>query len=520
VGECTAANIALLLPAGATVEKVDSVESGAAYGEGAADLGYPVNITNLPELCAVTIKVASSATSSFRFGLFLPTTWNGRFLTVGNGGFLGGINWRDMGPGPHYGFASLSTDTGHNSANGDLSWAYQKPEVVLDWSSRAIHGSVQVGKAIISGFYGQAISYSYYSGCSTGGRQGLKEIQLYYDSFDGLLVGAPNWDPSGLMPWLTALGTWDLPATDPKSFTNITQFALLASTVLAQCDGVDGLVDNIVSEPESCKPDFTKVQCGVAGVSATNCLTAQQVATAKKIHSDYYTDDGLFVYNGFEVGSENQWDTYQLYGNAANFDTQWEKYFLYNDPNWSWTQYNDTVAHDARRIDPGNATADGFDISDFRDNGGKIIMYQGTADGLISPRSTARFYNATKAAVGGNMDDFFRLFIVPGMQHCFLSPAAVNAPWMFGAWSQQVALGAYTSYYSVPGFVNEQHDAMLALMSWVENSTAVDSIIATAWTVTTGSLVVSRQRPLCVYPKKAVYDGSGNANLATSWACA
>ncbi|KAI0132614.1 feruloyl esterase B [Xylariales sp. AK1849] len=521
-GQCVASTFTAVLPAGATIERVDSVSAGGTYGEGAADLGYPNNVTNLPELCAVLINVTSSPTSYYRFGLFLPTTdtWNGRVLTVGNGAFLGGINWRDMGPGPHYGFASISTDTGHLSANGDLSWALNSPETVIDWSWRAIHGSVVIGKSLIEAFYQSSITYSYYSGCSTGGRQGLKEIQLHADSFDGALIGAPNWDPAGLMPWLTRLGTLNLPAVNPKSFTTLSQFQLLASTVRTQCDGIDGLVDHIVSSPEDCDPDLTVIQCGEPGVDAANCLTPEQVETAKEVYSDYYTPDGKLVYTGLEHSSENQWDTYQLYGNPANFDTYWEKYFLYNDPSWTWQDYNDTVAYDARRINPGNATADKYDISDFRDLGGKIILYQGTSDGIISTRHSTTFYNRTKTAMGGDIDDFFRFFLVPGMQHCYLSPAAVNAPWMFGAWSQQAALGSFTTGYSVPNNVNRQHDAMLALISWVENSTAVDSIIASAYNTSTGSLVVTRQRPLCPYPEKAVYDGSGDQNAATSWDCA
>jgi feruloyl esterase len=519
VGQCTTANFAGLLPSGATIVRADQVQSGGTYGQGTADLGYPTNATNLPELCAVTVKVTSSSTSSYTFGLFLPTTsaWNGRLHTVGNGGFVGGINWPDLGVGPHYGFASVSTDTGHNSASGTLLWAYEAPEVVLDWSSRAIHGSVTIAKTLVAGYYGKSITYSYYSGCSTGGRQGLKEIQLYQDTFDGALIGAPAWDQVGLMPWLTALGTWNLPATDPKAFSNVSQFQLLAATALKQCDGLDGLVDNIISSPELCKPDYTSITCGNAGVSATSCLTSQQIQTATKVHNDYLTTSGNLIYNGFEYGSENQWDVYQLYGNPANFDTQWEKYFLYNDPNWAWTEYNETVYHDAVRINPGNASAYDYDISDFRDNGGKVILYAGTADGVISTKSSETFYNRTAAAVGGDIDDFFRFFLVPGMQHCFLSP--VNAPWMIGGWSQQAALGAYGTGYSVPGFVDKEHDALLALMNWVENGTAVDSIIATAWNISGSDIVVSRQRPLCPYPQKATYT-SGNANLATSWHCA
>jgi feruloyl esterase len=521
-GNCTAATFTSALPSNAVIERVDHVPDGGSYGEGAKDLGYPTNITDLPELCAVIVNVTSSPTSNFRFGLFLPTTdnWNGRILTVGNGGYLGGINWRDMGPGPHYGFATLSTDTGHLSVNGDLSWGYKDPETVTDWGWRAIHGSAVIGKALTKAFYQATIDYSYYSGCSTGGRQGLKEVQLNPDTFDGALIGAPAWDPAALMPWITRLATFDLPATSPGAFTNISQFQLLANTVRTQCDTDDGLQDNIVSSPEICNPDLSVIQCGNAGVNASNCLTPEQIANAKKIWSDYYTANGTFVYPGYEHSSEAQWDIYQLYGNPSNFDIQWEKYFLYNDPSWSISEFNDTVYYDARRVNPGNASATGFDISGFRDRGGKIILYHGTSDGYIPTRSSIDFYNKTKAAVGGDVDDFFRFFLIPGMQHCWLSPTGVNAPWMIAGGGQQNALGAYTTDYSVPDNMNRQHDALLALTAWVENGTQVDSIIASAFNISTGTLQISRQRPLCPYPQKATYDGSGDPDDAASWYCA
>ena len=182
----------------ASVEAVVPVPAGGSYGEGVADVPYPYNPTGLPELCAVTIKVVSSSSSSYRFGLFLPTAsqWNSRFLAMGNGGFAGGINWLDMGPGPHYGFATISTDLGHSSGITDLTWALNAPEKRSDWGWRALHGSSVLGKELTQGYYGKALDYSYYSGCSTGGRQGLREIQEFPDTFDGALIGAAAWHVS------------------------------------------------------------------------------------------------------------------------------------------------------------------------------------------------------------------------------------------------------------------------------------------------------------------------------------
>lgn len=519
---CSASTFIDALPSNAVIERVDYVPDGGSYGEGAKDLGYPNNVTNLPELCAVIVNVTSSPSSNFRFGLFLPTVsnWNNRILTVGNGGFLGGINWRDMGPGPHYGFATLSTDTGHLSVNGDLTWGYKDPETRNDWGWRAMHGSTALAKTLTKAFYqASTIKYSYYSGCSTGGRQGLKEIQLHPDAYDGALIGAPAWKVMGLMPWITRLGSFNLPVDAPGTFTDISQFQLLANTVKAQCDGDDGLKDNIISAPEICNPDLSVIQCGNAGVSNSSCLAPEQIANVKKVWSDFYTHNGTFVYPGLEHSSEAQWDIWQLYNNPSNFDQAWEKYFLYDNLSWTINDFSDKTVYDAFRIDPGNATSDDFDISAYRDRGGKLIIYHGGSDGYIPTRSSIDFYNRTKAAVGGSVDDFFRLFLIPGMQHCWLSPTGVNAPWMIAGGGQQMALAGYTTDYSVPYNIDPQHDALLALMNWVEEAEPVDSIVASAFNISTGTLQISRQRPLCPWPQKAIYDGVGDPNNATSWSC-
>ena len=515
--QCTTTAFSTVLPAGASIEKVASVPNNGNYGEGAADKGYPTNATGLPQLCAVTVKVQSSSSSTYRFGLFLPTTsnWSSRFLAVGNGAFLGGINWQSMGAGAHYNMATVSTDTGHNSGTGDLSWALKAPEQQTDWGWRALHGSIQIAKQLTEAYYGKPINKSYYSGCSTGGRQGLKEIQISPGSFDGVLIGSAAWDTRHLMPWVTKLGILNLPEGDPKDFTTIDQFKLLADTTLRQCDRADGIVDNIISSPENCNPDFTQIQCGQPGVDPSNCLSLQQIQTTKKIYSDYYTDGGKFVHNGQQIGSENQWDTFILYGNAAGFDTAYEKYFLYDDPNWNWTQYNDSVVEFSEQKNPGNATADQYDISTFKQRGGKVIMYHGQADAVVPTRSSILYYNRTMQAMGNNLQDFFRFFLVPGMQHCWSSPPGVNAPWMFAGSGQAIQIPNGNGW-TVPGFADAKHDALLALVNWVENGTAIDSIIATAWT---SSNAVYRQRPLCPYPKMAKYNGSGDQNIASSWTC-
>jgi feruloyl esterase len=175
---CTKAAFVPYLPANTTILSATKVESGGSYGGGSQDKDFPSSATGLPALCAVQMQVYE-AHSSYMVGLFLPSTatYNQRFMTTGNTGFGGGINWPAMGTFVQYGFASMSTNSGHSSGAGDASWALNNPEALTDWGYRAMHGSVVVAKKVIAAYYGSSISYSYYSACSGGGRQGLKEVQ-------------------------------------------------------------------------------------------------------------------------------------------------------------------------------------------------------------------------------------------------------------------------------------------------------------------------------------------------------
>ena len=192
--DCSSSSISSMLPAGASVLYTQSLPANSAFGEPLTDVAYPIPASGLPALCVVSVNVSSSPTSSYTFGLFLPTeTWNQRFLTVGNGGFAGGINWLDMGAGVQYGFATVSSNLGHNSTSTDGTWAYGNQEAIIDWGYHALQGSIAMSKQITTAFYGSDIAYSYYSGCSTGGRQGLKEVEMFPDEFDGVMAGAPAW---------------------------------------------------------------------------------------------------------------------------------------------------------------------------------------------------------------------------------------------------------------------------------------------------------------------------------------
>lgn len=372
---CSAASFQDILPGTSwTILSAVALANGSTYGEGAADLPYPTNPTNLPENCALTVNVETSNSSNFRFGIFLPTQWNGRFLTVGNGGFAGGINWLDMGAGIRYGFAVVSTDTGHNSSTFDGTWALDAPEKLQDFGYRSIHGSTVLGKALTEAYYDQEIAYSYYSGSSTGGRQGLREAEFDPTSFDGLLIGAPAWWTSHLQTWTTRLGGLNLPVNAPNWISS-DLFATIGAEVISQCDALDGLVDGIVSSPELCQFNSSTLLCGSSATTTNTtsaCLTETQIDTLNSIYAEYVAE-GEFAFPGLELGSEAQWSVL-LGGSTPNsLGYEYIQDFLLNDLSWNWENYTDSLVWQADAEDPGNCTADHYEAMEaVMDRGSKM----------------------------------------------------------------------------------------------------------------------------------------------------
>ncbi|KXS95140.1 hypothetical protein AC578_5115 [Pseudocercospora eumusae] len=497
--DCSSQAIQAYLPSNATIESATWVPDNGTFNVSPSNIAYPVSPTGLRALCAIEVCVTSSPTSSFNFGLFLPNDWNRRFLAVGNGGFAGGINWLDMGAGIGYGFATMSTDTGHNSTAGDLTWSLNAPESKIDWGYRAMHESIVLSKTIVAAYYGSASTYNYYSGCSTGGRQGLRDIQLYPDDFDGVLAGAPAWWTSHLQTWTLKVALYNLPSTAAHHIPE-SLFPIIEAEVLKQCDPQDGVVDNIVSNPYGC--DFYPEALLCSTSNTTNCLTIPQLDTLYHLQNDYIETNQTFVFPHLSLSSESQWSV--LLGDEApnHLGSQYVQDFLLNDPTWNIYDFNLSIVELADEIQPGNASATAFGaLNEYKAKGGKILHYHGLADGYIPTGSSEVFYKQVLKATGKeDLGQWYRLFEVPGMQHCAGTPDEVRAP-------------------CVPGFSDPDHDALLALMRWTENGTAPEQLVATKWKNDTLQDSVLRQRPLCPYPQHAKYDGQGDVNKAESWKC-
>ena len=510
--DCSEAAFAAVLPSNASVKFVVPVPQNGSFGGGPDDLEFPTNATNLPSLCAVSINVISSSVSSFNFGLFLPNSWNSRVMTSGNGGFGGGINWPDMGTSTQYGFAAIATDTAHLSTDIDLSWALNKPESIVDWAYRAMHSSVVMAKQLVDAYYGQPILHSYYASCSTGGRQGLKEIQMFPEDFDGVLIGAPAWWTTHLQTWRVHLGLINLPSTSSNRIP-ASLFPTVVDEIMQQCDGQDGVEDGIIMDPYACNFYPEALLCGSNG-NGSDCLTPAQLDTLYRVYGDYVDVNQTFVFPALALGA----DPTPLVGvddSPLSLGTGYVTNFLVNNSNWDYRTYDYSVVQLADQLDPGNATADGFDLSAFEARGGKLLQYHGLVDPLIATGSSIYYYKHVLRAMaqkGISLDDFYRFFLVPGMGHCSVGEVA---PWYFAAGNQHLA----GTTHSVPGFEDAEHDSILAIMRWVENGIAPDQIVATKFVNDTPAMGVQSQRPLCMYPKQAKYAGEGDINKPSNWSC-
>ena len=510
---CTPSTFELLLPKGSSVVFTHSIGANGTFTENSTNAGQPVTVSQLPALCAAKFTVPSSNSSAFDFALFLPLDWNERFMATGNGGFGGYINWGDMAQYSHYGFASMSTNTGHYSGAVSASWALNNSETIVDWGYRALHESTVLSKILISAFYQAESRYNYFSSCSNGGRQGLKEVTAYPHDYDGVINGAPAWSLTYLFTWAAEVQAKNVP--ESPGHISETQFQHVTKEIVSQCDHQDGLTDGIVQDPRRCHFVPEKLLCnGTHALNGSTCLSSQQLSTLYYVLNDWVDTNQTFVSSALDLGAE-----YILANpSGALYGLEFLRNFVYNTTAYGIEDFNylETLNDAKGSVSP---TLDAnFEVEPFRARGGKILQYHGLADELIPSGNTLSWRSNVQQrlqAKGLSLDDWYRLFLVPGMNHCALSSA--GAPWYFAAaLHQQSVQGAV---YSTPGFEDARHDITLAMMDWVEKSIAPSELIATKYADDVVGRGVEKQRPLCPYPQSAEYKGDGNFNVAENWAC-
>lgn len=475
-------------------------------------------IAGLPAFCEVSLVVAPAI--NIEVWLPLPGAWTNRFRGVGGGGYAGTISWVALGNGIQGGYATASTDTGHsafaaNNGAGGGGFALKQPADTLnqglieDFAERSELELARQGKAITRAFYGTGPRFSYWTGCSTGGRQGWIMAQRHPEQYDGLVTGAPafNWDrfiPAEL--WGEVVMNQELghPISIPK-------LAAVTNAAVAACVGHigDGTLptDAFLADPRLCTYNPAQMSCS-AQPGNPNCLSNAEAQAVAKIWDGPRDEDGRRLWFGLDRSAP----LVALDGTPPfTIATDHFAYWLQQNPGFDWH----AVTEQSFVKDFLNSEAkfhevigtDSTDLGGFIEHKAKNITYHGTADLLIFSRGTINYFERLNQKYGAeNVSKFARLFVAPGMSHCSSGPGA-NA---FGN----------NDFGGLPVPSDPQHDVLQALINWVEFGNPPDQIIATKYVNDNPATGVAFTRPLCVFPKIAKYKGAGNPNEAANWACA
>ena len=443
-------------------------------------------LTNLPAFCRVALTVSPQ----IRIEVWLPKdAWNGRYRGEGGGGYAGQVSYGGLAEGIRLGYATASTDTGHPASAGGsfalMADGRLNEQLIGDFAERSLRELAIKSKAVIAAYYGDAPKYSYWNGCSTGGRQGLMAVQRFPEEYDGLVIGAPaiNWDrfiPAELWPQIVINKTVGSPIASDK-------LNMATKAAVAACDAKDGVTDGVINDPRKCTYDPKALVCK-AGDASANCLTMAEADAIRKIWNGPITASGQRLWFGLEPGTPLG---ALAGGTPFPIATTHVQSWVHQDPKFDWRTLSEAdfaadfktsqqKFHDIIGTDAAN-------LSGFRKHGGKMIIWHGEADPLIFPRGTLNYFDRVLADNGGadKVKDFARLFMAPGVGHC-------------GGGDGPAPAGLFD-----------------AVVNWVEKGQAPDTVQA----------IRKRQdgttitRPLCAYPKTAKWTGAGSTDEAKNFAC-
>ncbi|SDM28065.1 tannase/feruloyl esterase family alpha/beta hydrolase [Allokutzneria albata] len=465
---------------GARVLSVSGVERPA----GEAGMPGRPPITGVPARCEVTVVLSHPDTDDrVRVEVWLPLRgWTGRFLGTGGGGFATGFSAEGLAPAVKDGFAAAATDGGIGlnpispaawalDASGRVNWG-----LLTNFATRSVHDMTVVGKAVTRSFYGRAPAYSYWNGCSTGGRQGLAEAQLHPRDYDGIVAGGPAID----MPRSSLAQFWpQVVMNQERTRPSACEFDAFTRAAVDDCDLLDGVADRVIGDPAACRFDparlvGTKTPCGTT-ITAATAEVVRRIWDGPRGHTGRL-GQGLVKGGSFA----------ELAGAAPlPIADNWIRYFLGRDPGMDTTKIDYSAFE--RLVFASTATYDHLlantrpDLSAFRAAGGRLLVWHGLADAEIAPGTTID-YRERVERVTGPADGFFRLFLAPGSGHCGTGVGVAPV------------------------------DPMGAMIAWVERGRAPDTLAAaTADGRTT--------RDLCRHPRVPIYDGHGDPDSATSFRC-
>jgi len=450
--------------------------------------------TTIKQYCQVTGYVAPQ--NKFEIRLPLPADWNQRFFFSPCAGFCGGVNGAACNPSLARGYASVTHNGGHDGLQGfDGVWAANAPRLQEDYGWRSVHIVTLATKAITTQYYGRAIVHSYISSCSKGGQAVLKAAQQFPDDYDGYLPIAPVYDMAGRV----IAGAWFAQAVNDGGGRSVLTPAVAAAvhkSVLLRCGAQAGVDEGFVTDPATCDWRPEMMACALGNVAGSECLTPAQVAAITRLMSPVVNSKGQVLYRyPYLPGTETEWggwnyDSDNPFTNFANFvlHDQFMKYMADPTPRKNVNPLRFDFDRDPVTLTRARTVYDATstDLRAVKARGGKILMWHGLADGGIMASSSIGYYEGVTKTMGGraSTEDFFRLFLIPGVHHCQGGPGLTD------------------------------FDALTLLENWVEKGQAPDALMARRL----ANGVVERSRPIYPYPVLARYSGSGDPKQAASFA--
>ena len=454
--------------------------------------------------CNVTVTYSHKGyNDKINVQVWLPlddAEWNGRFQGTGGGGYIAGLGAEALTPALAAGYATACTDAGLDSLDAK-SWALTRrgqvnQRLLENFASTSLNELAMIGKAVTRSYFGEAPKHSYWTGCSTGGRQGMMLAQRYPTAFDGVLAMAPaiNW------PEFEFAEFWPQQVMNTLNYyPEACELEFLTQSAVEACDSLDGVQDEVISSPQACTFDPRTL------VGAANTL-----CNGSRVVTSQAADIALSIWSGPEVNGEELWfglnkdaplagilgltlaetncTGVECVGVPFPVSEEWIRLFVaknkaFDTSSMSNGQYLDLFRQSQREYEQVIDTSDP-NLELFSQAGGKILTWHGLADQLIMPNGTSDYYESVAARHAGDIADFYRVFFAPGTTHC------------------AAGLGPYP------------YDALDALASWVEDGTAPDTLLAS---IQEGP-GAGTTRELCPYPKVQVY-GGGDPKLRSSFSC-
>jgi feruloyl esterase len=425
------------------------------------------------------------------FELLLPQQWNRRFVMGGGGGFVGYIMNRARNS-VKDGFATVGTDTGHRGQ--DAGWALNNMERQVNFGHLAVHRTAATSKAIIQHYYNAQPDYSYFIGLSRGGGQAMMEAQRYPEDFDGIVAGAPafNWVGQAMEFVQNSKAVYPDPERIQGPLITRENLQLLHKMVMEHCDGLDGVRDSILNDPRDCKLNLGSIPRCKGNNPGPGCLTDRQLEAVRTVYNGV-TIGSSKPHPGFAFGGEGEktgwfpsivgpnkgsapYPTWQAFYGMETF-----RYLIFNDPEWSYRDYDFSGVYRDTRFASAYLDATQFDYRAFKEHGGKMIIYQGWIDPLISALDIVDHYEKA-LAVDPDLSSYIRLFMMPGVTH-----TGGNGP--------------------------GKADWFTLIRDWVEKGISPERVTLSR----SEKERIPMSRPVFPYPRKAIYDGNGDPNLESSF---